>query len=203
MSIRLFSYKLVNDSGFAPNPFHGFITLANCKPRIRRAKKIGDWIAGFTSTGLNGDKVGNERLIYLMKVTDKIDYYEYWTNSKYQYKIPQLNSRKIENKAGDNIYKPIKDNEFIQIKNNNHSEKDKERDLNGKYVLISDLFYYFGKSAIYLPSELRPSVPKGQSSQGNRTKDQEKAYLFIDYIQSNYPIGIIDYPHLWPRKCKK
>jgi hypothetical protein len=69
---------MINDSGFAPNPFHGLLTLANCKPYFRKHKKEGDWIAGFTSQGLNGDIVGDERLIFLMKVTSKIDYGKYW-----------------------------------------------------------------------------------------------------------------------------
>lgn len=30
-SIRLFSYKQTDDTGFAPNPFHGVCTLATCK----------------------------------------------------------------------------------------------------------------------------------------------------------------------------
>ena len=51
--IRLFSYKLTNDGGFAPNPFWGALTLATCKPQIRLSKRIGDWIAGFSSGTLN------------------------------------------------------------------------------------------------------------------------------------------------------
>nr|WP_269667332.1 hypothetical protein [Polaromonas naphthalenivorans] len=27
---------MTHDSGFAPNPFHGTLTLATCKPGIRR-----------------------------------------------------------------------------------------------------------------------------------------------------------------------
>ena len=30
--VRLFSYKMTNDSGFAPNPFGLTLTLATCKP---------------------------------------------------------------------------------------------------------------------------------------------------------------------------
>ncbi|WP_198140678.1 Nmad2 family putative nucleotide modification protein [Polaromonas naphthalenivorans] len=29
-------YLMTHDSGFAPNPFHGTLTLATCKPGIRR-----------------------------------------------------------------------------------------------------------------------------------------------------------------------
>ena len=32
---RVFSYVVVHDTGFSPNPFHGLLTLACCKPLIR------------------------------------------------------------------------------------------------------------------------------------------------------------------------
>lgn len=197
--LRLFSYKMANDTGFAPNPFHGFLTLANCKPQIRKSKKVGDWIAGFTSKALNRDMVGDERLIYLMKVTSKIDYLEYWNNPFYSKKIPISSGRDLENIAGDNIYTPIGSNRFEQIKNWNHKPKDIERDLSGANILISDTFYYFGISAIYVPHEIRPSVPKGQSSQGVRTYDTERILNFLNYMTKNFNHGIIDYPHKWPR----
>jgi len=62
----LVSYKMTHDSGFAPNPFHGYRTLATCKPGIRRSgnRRVGDLVAGFTSGALCGDAVGRERLVY-------------------------------------------------------------------------------------------------------------------------------------------
>lgn len=201
--IRLFSYKMQHDTGFAPNPFQGFLTLANCKPYIRRSKIIGDWIAGFTSKGLNGDGIGYERLIYLMKVTNKIDYNEYWNNPIFNSKKPNLRSDNVADKAGDNIYMPISPNEFVQIENKNHLEEHKDRDIKGAYVLVSSCFYYFGSSAIYIPNDIRPSVPKGQSSQGNRTQDQKKAEKFIKYIQEHYEQGIIGLPYCWPKSENK
>src|SRR5262245_31415483 len=44
--VRLYSYVVARDYGFAPNPFYGFCTLATCKPDIRRTADIGDWIVG-------------------------------------------------------------------------------------------------------------------------------------------------------------
>lgn len=201
--IRLFSYKMTNDNGFAPNPFHGILTLANCKPSMRRSKKIGDWIAGFTSKELNRDKVKEERLVYLTKVTDRISYNEYWNNPIYKCKIPDLNSSKTVDKAGDNIYKPIKDNpllnsDYIQIKNMNHGESDKNHDLDGNYVLISDCFFYFGSSPIKIDKEIRPSVPIGSSPDGNLTEN-DIAQKFINFIQNNYQTGVINMPHSWPK----
>jgi hypothetical protein len=76
--LGLFSYKLTHDTGFAPNPFFGILTLATCKPCIRKSKEEGDWIAGFTSQQLCGDLAGEEKLVYLMEVNEKIPFSRYF-----------------------------------------------------------------------------------------------------------------------------
>jgi len=40
----LYSYVVRYDSGFAPNPFGGYCTLATCKPEIRKTAQLGDWL---------------------------------------------------------------------------------------------------------------------------------------------------------------
>ena len=200
--IRLFSYKMTHDTGFAPNPFGGILTLATCKPKIRECKKIGDWVAGFTSGQLNSDKVGNEKLIYLMQVTDKIPFKEYWNDSKYEKRKPNPDSPIIIGKRGDNIYKPIEENpttfsDFELIPNPNHTENNKEKDLSGKYVLISNIFYYFGSVPIIIPENIKPIVPNGQSSHGSRTYDNRIINDFLSYIKTNYKMGMHSHPHSW------
>ena len=44
--MKLFSYVVARDYGFAPNPFFSTCTLATCKPKIRRTASVGDWIIG-------------------------------------------------------------------------------------------------------------------------------------------------------------
>ncbi len=201
--IRLFSYKMTHDSGFAPCPFGGMLTLATCKPMIRKSKKIGDWIAGFTSNKLNGDLVGNERLIYLMKVTAKVNFQEYWYNPKYHSRKPYLDSGNLMGKIGDNIYKPLVKNpktidDFKQVLNPHHKKKwQKERDLSGLYVLISEKFYYFGSCPLTVSPDIRPKTPKGQTSQGVRTYDDNRTKGFIEYVENNYQQGIHSCPHKW------
>ena len=48
-AMRVFSYVVMHDSGFAPNPFHGHCTLACCKPKIRSQAKAGDIVVGLTT----------------------------------------------------------------------------------------------------------------------------------------------------------
>lgn len=58
--MKLYRYVMTYDTGLAPNPYHGYCTLALCKPQIRRTAQVGDWIMGFgsVSAGLG------RRLIY-------------------------------------------------------------------------------------------------------------------------------------------
>jgi len=214
--VRLFSYKIENDTGFAPNPFQNVLTLATCKPGIRKSKKIGDWIAGFSSKALihnyNKSKLHpkrtfkGEELIYLMKIDKISTYKEYWESNKYNSK--KIFKDTLIQKHGDNIYKPIINFNFNfdnidrcscyeQIDNCYHKEKNKSRDLSGKYVLISNTFYYFGINSLILDDSIAPKIPITQSYYGVRTHDNKQVIKFISYIQNNYEIGIHGYPTIW------
>lgn len=195
--MRLFSYKMTNDSGFAPNPFFGVLTLATCKPRIRNSKRIGDWLAGFTSKRLCNDGVGEERLIFLMQVTGKLPTSEYFAHPDFQQKIPDLTRSEFVYQAGDNIYRPDGDG-FVQLPNKNHAPWDMPRDLSGRFVLTSANFYYFGAGAIEIPDHLRPQIPTGQSANGSKTHHPERAEAFIKFITENSKIGVHHAPHWWP-----
>ncbi|MBQ3833052.1 MAG: hypothetical protein II815_07745, partial [Bacteroidales bacterium] len=74
----LYGYKMTHDTGFAPNPYHGVLTLATCKPLIRKCAKEGYWISGWTSNEVQGKKQAyhftdeTQKLIYLAKVSKVI-----------------------------------------------------------------------------------------------------------------------------------
>lgn len=208
--MTLYSYKMTHDSGFAPNPFHGFLTLATCKPGIRRNTHIGDYVAGFTSVQLCGDLPGNEKLVFIMRVKEKLTFSEYWDDNRFILKKPpviipngirQINElsdikRKLKF-SGDNIYQPVEKalKNYLQIPNINHCSHNKETDLEGKYVLVSNDFYYFGRSAIKLP--IKVNLPKCQSKYGSIT---ENANELLDYLNKNFETQkntCIGYPHSW------
>ena len=66
--MRLYSYIVTHDSGFSPNPFHGVLTLACCKPMIRRTARPGDLVVGLSTRG--------ERVVYAMRVAEKLSFNE-------------------------------------------------------------------------------------------------------------------------------
>lgn len=194
-AMRLFTYKMTHDSGFALNPFHGCCTLATCKPRIRRSKRARDWIAGFTSTQLNGDPVGEERLVYLMQVERKLRLEDYHADPAFAAKIPVADAPDHLDRMGDNVY-GVRDGAFFQVPNRNHGPELIDKDLSGVYVLIATRFAYFGSRPLVVPHELRPAVPAGQSAHGAATHDAERAAAFVAYALAR-GTGIHAPPTTW------
>jgi hypothetical protein len=196
--LKLFSYKMTHDSGFAPNPFWGELTLATCKPQIRLHKGKGDWIAGFTSGELCGDSVGGEKLVFLMKVEDKLSIVQYFSSPRYKNKIPDPTHALRIRQAGDNIYYQTSNGAYEQLENANHDCGNMADDLSGEFVLTATEFVYFGGEAISIPAEIRPSVPTGQSRHGSQTHDEERARQFLEYVFTNFRLGVQGPPHMWP-----
>lgn len=147
----LYTYPITRDFGFAPNPFHGVCTLATCKPRIRRAASVGDWVMGVGGNPL-GEVKG--KCIFLMKVTEKIGFRNYWSDPRFSLKKPSRNGSQVQ-MLGDNIYHKGSDGSWIQ-EDSHHSNPDgspnpvnvKRDTRTTDRVLVSELFFYFGSQAI-------------------------------------------------------
>ncbi|MFX0139393.1 MAG: hypothetical protein ACFFDN_37480 [Candidatus Hodarchaeota archaeon] len=150
--MKLYSYIVTHDTGFSPNPFWGYCTLADCKPAIRRTASVGDWIVGLSP------KARGNRLVYAMKVDEILTYEKYFRDRRFTNKIPAYNKGNVVNKCGDNIYRPLRNGGFKQLQSmhsngKNENLETKSRDLWGKNVLISETFYYFGQKALGLPKK--------------------------------------------------
>src|ERR1035437_660466 len=170
--MNLFSYIVKYDGGFAPNPFHGFCTLACCKPKIRKVAKVGDIIVGLTP------KAFDHKLVYAMRVTEKLCFKKYWADKRFRKKRPTKLS-----KQGDNIYKPIR-NGFSQLAFL-HGPKDKEPDLSGQFVLASNKndFVYFGKEAVELPATLRKALSVGRGHRKLSDEDPKDAQVVAEFVK--------------------
>jgi len=203
----LFSYRMTDDTGFAPNPFFGFLTLATCKPLIRKKKGKGVYIAGFTSKELCGDPPGQERLVYIMKVTDKITFDEYWADERYYVKKPSRNS--IEATRGDNIYQPILPGKPFSIDNYRqalnffHDETRRPHDVSGQFALVSEDFYYFGSGAIPV-DQFNIVIPRTQTPHGVKTDNETEIEKLLAYLASRYPKNEpVQMPHVWSSKLNR
>ena len=181
----LYSYKMSHDDGFAPNPYFGVLTLATCMSKMRRNTKIGNWIAGWTSRKTaTSTPPGEERLIYLAKVTDKIPIAEYWD------RLPMKRPSNADEKSthGDNIYCPDSSSpdglRLVESVYRRPTDTVKiGKDLNGGFVLICEEYYFFGAdSPLEVPQKVRPNVPKFQCSYGVKT---EAPSAFITFVKAN------------------
>jgi len=164
---RLFSYCLPFDDGAAPNPFWGLCTLAICKPAIRRAAHVGDWVLG---TGSVNSPIGNisESVVYAMRVTQKLTMADYdaFTRKRLKFKIPAPRSKDPRRIVGDSIY----DFDLPAVPQRSgsvHEEANRDTDLEGEFVLLSNHFFYFGDQPVVLPQSLLPVVKHGQGHRSN------------------------------------
>jgi hypothetical protein len=150
--MKVFSYVVVSDSGFAPNPFHGTCTLACCKAQIRRSAAVGDLIVGLSSR--------SQGIVYAMRVSQRLSFDEYWRDPAFAPKRPVWDGRTEVERAGDNNYEPL-GGTYRQARSR-HSNLDgtenaglKHVDLSGGSVLVAREFVYFGCSPVQLPEAMK------------------------------------------------
>ncbi|HZY83495.1 MAG TPA: hypothetical protein VFE78_01580 [Gemmataceae bacterium] len=173
---RLFSYRVRRDKGAAPNPFWGPCTLVICKPQIRRAATVGDWVV---STGSANSPVGDlsAHLVYAMRVSRKLTMREYglFAREHCPGKIPDWSNPDPLRRLGDAIY----DFSFDppRVRKSVHTEAHRARDLGGRHAMISDRFYYFGREAPRLPQHLLGLVPGGRAYQSDANQGLLRPFL--------------------------
>lgn len=203
--MNYFSYKLEHDFGLAPNPFHGYCTLAVCKSSIRSNKKleIGDWIIGTGSKTL-----GNlHELIFAMRLEEKLTFNEYWEDNRFAKKKPVINGSLVQ-MYGDNFYhQDLITKEWIQ-ENSAHSSEDGSpnkhhlnRDTGGIYVLISKNFHYFGGNSPLIPNDYLQVCSEGRNMK-SVSIPKDVAKRFINWLKNKYSIGIHGDPTSWEVHAK-
>jgi hypothetical protein len=197
--MRLFTYVVARDYGFAPNPFYGFCTLATCKPKIRATASNGDWIVG-TGAKTKYDLKGY--LIYAMKVDEIMDYDSYWNDPRFLCKKPVINGS-LKQLYGDNIYHQL-NGEWIQV-NSHHSldtgrpnPKNIQHDTSVNRVLIARKFVYYGSSALLIPKKSSQHGPTNEDiccpGRGYAIRSLELAVLFENWLEGRGDWGIKGMP---------
>lgn len=199
--MRLYSYVVRYDIGFAPNPFHGWCTLATCKQDIRARAQVGDWIVG---TGSKTQGLG-DRLVYTMRVEEILDFDAYWVDPRFARKRPNLRSS-LKNVYGDNIYHRGSDGGWVQ-ENSRHSLEDGSpnfghvsQDTKADAVLISRNFVYYGGSGPVIPAHLRSGhgmdLVHGRPSYRVGFPDKMRDAV-IDWIRDDLEEGLQADPRDW------
>jgi hypothetical protein len=193
--MRVYVYKLVHDTGFAPNPFHGWCTLACCKPKIRSTASPGDWVVGVTP------RSDGERLAYFMRVEEVLTFEDFFRDERVAAKKPvDVSGQPIVRRCGDNCYEPIGAGEFRQLPcdhsldGGGEDPRLKRWDLSGRHVLASRQFGYFGIDAPPLVPGLGFMVP-GRGHRVNFSEAEKRRIL--DFL-GRQRVGIHGRPRHWP-----
>ena len=199
--MKLFSYVVARDFGFAPNPFYGFCTLCTCKPVIRRVASVGDWIIGTGSR----TRSRQSRVVFAMRVTESLTFDEYWSDRRFTNKRPNLNGSKKQ-AFGDNNYHRGAKGEWIQ-EDSHHSHGDGTpnprnivNDTQTDRVLISDDYVYFGGGGPELSAGFTHADNDIRAQRGHRSNFP--SWLVSDvvsWIRGLEGVGYVDEPLDWVR----
>jgi putative DNA base modification enzyme with NMAD domain len=116
---------------------------------------VGTAVAGAFPTG-NPTGNARDRLVYAMKVTNKMTMAEY--DERFRDRV-------------DAIY-------------DLHTAEEYETDLSGKYALLSEHFFYFGDNAPLLPEHLRGLTKRGPGHRS--VSNAPYVEPFVRWIENTY-----------------
>ncbi len=160
--MRVFRYVLATDNGTAPNYAPPCLTLAICKPQIRKAAMPGDLVIAFAGARLDRDP---DAIIWAGVVTESLTFAEYWYDARFQLKKgkpPQVL---------DNIYEPdpTSPDGYRQHPHAFHGSSSKFTDVGGRNVLIfsGPNTWVFRFSPRALPSSF--GLGMGSARRGHQT----------------------------------
>ncbi|HET7460906.1 MAG TPA: hypothetical protein VFJ82_06650 [Longimicrobium sp.] len=187
--MRLYSYVVKVDKGFAPNPFGGWCTLAACTPnRMGICLREGDWLIG------NGDTAHGQRLIYAMRVSEVLEFDPYFHDPRFQRKKPRPRGD-WRNRCGDNIYFIGESGRYEQAFTYAHREPhylEKDTRNPRARVLVSDHFFYFGDRAPDFPAEFGELICEGRGCRRHEGSSMVRA--FVGWLEHTYQPGILGKP---------
>jgi hypothetical protein len=169
--MKVYSYVVEHDNGYAPNPYFRFCTLCGCKfeggKNIVQLAKEGDWIIGTGGANLKRS-AGHGKLVYAMRVDEKLTRSEYFTDSQFEQK------------------KPVKTGNYKQRHGDNEDPRYDVKE-HKDFALVSRHFYYLGANAIDIPEGFKNFEKKGPMF---RYVDSADFCRFIEWLKTKYKPGI-------------
>ena len=186
--MKICTYTVKRDRGFAPNPFYGYCTLAHCTPNHMNARlRKDDYIVGFIK------HKGEPCLLYWMIIDEVLDYDAYYRNPKYKRKKPNINGTWIS-RCGDNIYYRGKSGQWKQATTVYHKDKISfKKDTRYAVVYIGKKFSYHGKNAhisnksLRIPIKVRSLYRDGRGIRYIK-KTSPNFDIFLDWLKG-MPLG--------------
>lgn len=155
----------------APCIDNGLLTLATCKPVIRRCAREGDWVVAFF--GVND---GFGEVAWAGCIATKMSTGEY--------------QRRHSSRA-DAVYREITPGNYEPLRPDYHDdEAQRKRDYSNPVLLFSrDSTWYFGQNSCSTPPAIQHLVASGQGHRVNKRKDGDLGHL-ISWLRSICPPGM-------------
>jgi len=160
--MRLYSYVVEHDHGWAPNPQGDYCTLVYCKfSKTGRRKNLveevseSDWILGTGGTGRNSS--GHGTILYLMRVDRKMSLDAYLADSDFKGRVDHRNLG-----------------------------------LGNAYALVSNHFFYLGSDAIpisRLPNRLRTAAIEKRGPGYRKDLPPSQVESLIQWFEVNVEPG--------------
>lgn len=161
MNVRVHTYVIATDAGSAPNYDPPAVTLAVCKPRIRKKAKVGDAVLAFAGSAVN--PTSRHSVVWAGVVSEVLTIAEYWDDARFASKKPG------RTEVPDNFYKPTDGGGFIWQGNCVHGAEALQHDTGGRNVLVFDQAWRFGAFGPPLPQDFGLRMTAGR--RGERVAD--------------------------------
>jgi hypothetical protein len=178
---RIYRYVLAHDRGMAPNPRRGLITLATCKPELRKTAQAGDWVIG------NFPAPNNEVVAWVGKIERSLPI------AQYALEYPARHDALYARGSGELLRRiPGKHSWY-------HDDADQQRkDIKGSVLVFEKgQSWYFGGNGRSLPPELHHLAARGQGHRINQRQEGDLAALEA-WLADQGPPGIHGEPrHGW------
>lgn len=197
--MKLHTYCVEHDLGFAPNPFNQICSLACCAPQIRKYAKRGDLIVGRSTARVKRQN----HLVYWMQVDEIVDFRHYDADPRFTGKKPDMGGSTMQ-RYGDNIYFEDPETGLLAQRDSFHSDvggeqsqPDIETDTGTTTrVLLGRHFTYFGGDGPEIPERLRDMFNR-RNRKCNHPAEQ-LAEMTV-WLQINQPRGLVGLPTDWAK----
>ncbi|MCY1277006.1 Nucleotide modification associated domain 2 [compost metagenome] len=160
--MRVHTYVITTDAGSAPNYDPPAVTLAVCKPGIRKKAKVGELVLAFAGATLN--PISGHSVVWAGIVSEVLPLTEYWNDPRFASKKPDRTD------VPDNFYKPTGNGDFAWQPNPVHEPEKQDRDTGGLNVLVFDHAWRFGAFGPLLPEDFGLRM-NDKSRRGERVAD--------------------------------